>query len=536
LGRFDDAIERPGMEPDIASLPEPVQALIAAQAAKITEHGNTIARLREELDQRAHQIARLQAQLARLRRIQFGRSSERLDRAIDQVELALEDLEEQQAAATDRLKQAASSKPDTPAIKPVRRPLPEHLPRDVVTHTLACTCPDCGRPMQPIGEAISEVLDYRPATFRVIRHVRPKYACRSCEKIAQAPAPSLPIHRGRPSAGLLAQVLVAKYCDHLPLYRQSEIYARSGVALERSTLADWVGHSANLLRPLIDALERHVLAGERLHADDTPVPVLAPGTGKTRTARLWTYVRDERPYAGNTAPAVRYHYSADRRGEHPRGHLARFRGVLQADGYRGFGGLYDSGRVCEAACWAHVRRKFYDIDVAQQSPLAREALVRIGALYEIERQINGKPPDHRRKVRQTEARPLIEALHRWYTATLERVSGRSDIAGAIRYALSRWEALTRYLDDGRLAIDNNAAERSIRPLALGRKNWLFAGSDSGGERAAAIYSLIETAKLNGLDPEAYLRHVLERIADHPVNRVAELLPWNIDMEPRSTAA
>ena len=330
-------------------------------------------------------------------------------------------------------------------------------------------------------------------------------------------------------------MLVAKYCDHLPLYRQSEIYARSGVALERSTLADWVGQSANLLRPLIDALERHVMAGEQLHADDTPVPVLAPGTGKTRTARLWTYVRDERPHAGSTAPAVRYHYSADRRGEHPRGHLARFRGVLQADGYSGFGSLYEGERICEAACWAHVRRKFYDIDVAQQSPLARETLERIGALYEIERRINGKPPDVRRKIRQAESRPLIEALHRWFTATLQRVSGRSDIAGAIRYALSRWQALTRYLDDGRLAIDNNAAERLIRPLALGRKNWLFAGSDAGGERAAAIYSLIETTKLNRLDPEAYLRHVLERIADHTVNRVAELLPWNIGNELRSAA-
>lgn len=536
MGRFDDPGERNGVGPDFSSLPEAVQTLIAAQAATIAGHEATIAGLRAELDERAQQITRLQAQLAKLRRMQFGRSSERVDRAIHQTELALEDLEEQQAADADLVSRAAASEADTAATKPSRRPLPEHLPRDVVSHTVGCTCPGCGGRMQQIGETSTEVLDYRPGTFRVIRHVRPKYVCRSCETITQAPAPSLPIRRGRPTAGLLAHVLVAKYCDHLPLYRQSEIYARSGVELERSTLADWVGQSTNLLRPLIDALQRHVMAGERLHADDTPVPVLAPGTGKTRTGRLWAYVRDERPYASNIAPAVRYHYSADRRGVHPRGHLARFRGVLQADGYSGFDDLYDGERVYEAACWAHVRRKFYDIDAAQQSPLAREALDRIGALYDIERQINGKPPDLRRTVRQAEARPLIEALHRWFSTTLQRVSGRSDIAGAIRYAMTRWQALTRYLDDGTVAIDNNAAERSIRPLALGRKNWLFAGSDSGGERAAATYSLIETAKLNGWDPEAYLRHVLECIADHPVNRVAELLPWNIDQESRSLAA
>jgi transposase len=416
---------------EISVLPEEARALIASQAA-------TIARQQAELTERQWQIARLQAQLAKLRRMHFGRSSERLDSAIAQLELALEGLEEQEAGSRPIDAAPAAPVVDADVLKPARRPLPEHLPREIVAHPTACACPRCGGELRRLGEDVTEVLDYRPASFRVIRHVRAKFSCRACETITQAPAPSLPIRRGRASAALLAHVLTAKFCDHLPLYRQSEIYSRAGVVLERSTLADWVGQVFALLRPLIDALERHVMAGDRLYADDTTVPVLAPGTGKTRTGRLWAYLRDERPYGRAVPPAVRYRYSPDRRAEHPGSHLASFHGVLQADGYSGFDGLYADGRICEAACWAHVRRHFYDIHLAaKQSPLAREALERIGELYAIEARISGKPSDVRRRVRQAEAKPLVERIHAWFTASLRRVSGRSDIAGAIRYALSR---------------------------------------------------------------------------------------------------
>lgn len=476
---------------------------------------------------------KLKLRLARLLRQQYGASSEKLRAAINQLELTLGDIEEQIAEMMppEPEQPPAPARPTSASVeparrKPVRRPLPDSLPRDVVEHAAPCACPKCGGALRPLGEDVTEVLDYVPACFRVIRHVRPKLSCRSCESIAQAPVPSLPIQRGLATPALLAHVLVAKYADHCPLYRQAEIYARAGVELDRSTLADWVGQSARLVRPLVDALGAHVMAAERVHADDTTVPVLDPGRGTTKTGRLWCYVRDDRPFGGTAPPAVLYRYSPDRKGEHPRTHLAGFRGILQADGYTGYAGLYQRG-VTEAACMAHCRRPFFDLHASTGSPLALEALQRIAALYAIEATIRGQSPEARLAVRQAQSAPLFSDLRTWLETTLSRISGKSELAVAIRYMLSRWNALTLVLRDGRACIDNNAAERAMRPIPLGRKNWLHAGSDAGGERAAAIFSLTETAKLNSLDPEDYLRQVLERIAEHPVKRVHELLPWNL---------
>jgi transposase len=470
-------------------------------------------------------IEKLKLEIARLKRMQFGRSSERLSERIEQLELIVEDLETSQAQVSSPNAGPAEKTP------PVRKSLPEHLPRETVNHEPATICPDCGAAMKHIGEDVAEMLEYVPARFKVIRHVRPKLACSCCERIVQMPAPSRPIDRGIPGPGLLAHVLVSKYADHLPLYRQAGIYAREGIELDRSTLADWVGAAARLLDPLVNALAKHVLAAEKLHADDTPVPVLQPGRGTTKTGRLWTYVRDDRPAGSATPPAVWFRYSPDRKGIRPLEHLGRFAGILQADGYAGFDQLYETGRMTEAACWAHARRKFYDLHKATGSPIAAEALARIGALYAIEAEIRGRPSDERRQIRQARAGPQLAELHAWLSATLTKIPSKSELAVAIRYALTRWMALTRYVNDGRIEIDNNAAERALRDVALGRKNWLFAGSDAGGDRAAAIYSLLGSAKLNGVDPELYLRAVLERIADHPINRVDELLPWRVELEP-----
>jgi hypothetical protein len=360
--------------------------------------------------------------------------------------------------------------------------------------------------------------------------------------MVQAPMPALPIPRGQADASVLAHVAVAKYCDHLPLYRQSEIYARDGVDLDRSMLADWMGKTAWLLRPLAEKIEEHVLAGTVIHADDTPVKVLAPGNDKTKTGRFWAYLRDERPHGGSAPPAVVYHYTPDRKGEHCRAHLASFTGHLHADGYAGFGELYrreggKPGPVIEVGCWSHARRPFFDLHASNGSPIGKEALERIGVLFDIERPIAGKPPDVRQQVRAQLAKARLEELAAWLDQQLQRVPGRSELAKAIRYTRSRWVALNRYIEDGRLKISNNAVENAIRPLKLGSKNWLFLGSDSGGVTAARFYAIIRTCVLNGVEPEAYLWEVLTCIGEFPINRISELLPWNFAArKERSLAA
>ena len=481
-------------------------------------------------------IAKLRLQLAQRNRAQFGSSSERFEDAQGTL-IESAPLDELAAA-----KAAAKPAANTASID---RSLPEHLPREQRVHRppttgahtdsagQPCGCTACGGRLRQIGVDVAEQLEYMPARFKVIRHVRPKLACVQCQSIFQASAPSRPVDRGIAGPGLMAHVMVAKYCDHAPLYRQSRIYAREGVQLDRSTLARWVAQGEALLDPLLAALGRWVLAADKVHADDTPVKVLAPGTGKTKTGRLWAYVRDDRAAGDTAAPAAWYRYSPDRKGEHPQEHLHKFRGILQADAYGGWTRLYDSGHVVEAACWAHARRPWWDLYLSTgraEDSIAAQALRRIRELYTIEEEIRGQPPAVRREQRQARAGPLLASLHAWLSGLLTRVSAKSTLAQAIAYSLVRWKALTRYVEDGRIEIDNNAAERALRGVALGRNNYLFMGSDAGGERAAAMYSLVESAKLNGLDPEAYLREVFTRIAEHPINRIEELLPWRLAVQ------
>jgi transposase len=483
-------------------------------------------------------IAKLLTEIARLKRWQFGRSSERLAATLAQLQLALGDLPSAppSAESPDESLPAEDSTQAPPKKKvlPLRRApraFPAHLPRETVVHAPAsCSCPECGSVMRQLGEDVSEILDLVPGYFKVIRHVRPKFSCGHCARVIQEPAPSRPLDRAMAAPGLLTQVIVAKYADHCPLYRQEGIYRRSGVELDRATLAAWVGAAARLLDPLVAAIGRYVRTAQKVHADDTPVPVLDPGRGKTKTGRLWTYVRDDRPAGSRDPPAVWYRYSPNRKSEHPQAHLRGYSGILQADAYSGFAQLYADGQIVEAACWAHARRKFYDLYVVERSPIATEALQRIAAFYAIERDLRGSLPAQRAGARQERAGPLLDAFYAWLTATLQTVSAKSDLAGAIKYALVRWKPLTRFRDDGRIEIDNNSAERAIRPVVLGRRNYLFAGSDAGGERAACIYSLIGTALLNGIDPYLYLRYVLERIAAHPINRIDTLLPWRVSLE------
>ena len=476
------------------------------------------ARLLAEVKAQAILIEKLRHQLAGHRAHRFGASSE----TAGQLQLALEISEIAAAAMTARLRLPDVEEKDSPK----RRPIPDHIPRmEVELSPGTDACADCGGRLRQIGEDVTEELEFVPGRFIVNRIVRPRLTCSCCERFVQAPLPSRPIERGRPGPGLLAHVLVSKYADHLPLYRQSQIFEREGLDLDRSTLADWVGKTTALLEPLADAIGRHVLSAEAIFADDTPVRMLAPGTGKTRTARLWTYARDERSWAGEAPPATWYRFSGDRKGQHPKDHLARFRGWMHADGYAGFEDLYRSGTVREVTCMAHVRRKFVDIHRAQASPIAEEAIRRIAQLYAVEKEARGLPPDRRAELRQAQAAPVFDDLEVWLAMQLTRISGKSSLAAAIRYALTRMERMRPYLDHGILELDNNTAERGMRAIALGRKNYLFVGSEAGGKATAIAYTLIETAKLNGVDPQAWLADTLARLPDHKITRIDELLPW-----------
>jgi transposase len=520
---------------------EDVEALKAALAIAHAE----LAEVRAQRSDDQALIAHLKLQIAKLNRERFGPHAERTARLLDQMELQLEELEAS-ATADEIAAEVAAARTTTVAAftrkRPARKPFPEHLPRErvVVPGPDACLC--CGGArLSKLGEDITETLEVIPRQWKVIQHVREKFACRDCEKISQAPAPFHVIPRGWAGPSLLAMIAFEKFGQHQPLNRQAERYAREGVPLSLSTLADQVGAVCTVMQPVFERIEAHVLAAERLHGDDTTVPVLAKG--KTDVGRCWTYVRDDRPFGGPAPPAAVFYYSRDRRGEHPRGHLARWSGVLQADAYGGYDGLYQGGRspggISQALCWAHGRRKVFELaDIAQAaqrkargktavvSPIALEAVRRIDALFDIERAINGLPAPERLALRQERSAPLATELEVWMREQRAKLSRHDLVAKALDYMLTRWPAFTRFLGDGRICMTNNAAERALRGIALGRKAWLFCGSDRGGERAAVMYSLIVTCKLNDIDPQAWLTDVLARVAEHPAQKLDELLPWN----------
>ena len=540
----------------ISALPNDVEALKALVMA-FKDEAQTAVRRADDFEAKlananaresatAALIAHLKLQIAKLKREQYGASAERTRRLLDQMELQLEELE---ADASENALVAEAAARKTASVRsferkaPVRKPFPEHLPRERVVVASPCSCPACGGgKLSKLGEDITETLEVIPRAWKVIQTVREKFACRDCEKITQPPAPFHVVPRGWAGPSFLAMLLFEKYGQHQPLNRQADRFAREGVPLSISTLADQVGAATFALMPIYKRIEAHVLAAERLHGDDTTVPVMAKG--KTDTARLWTYVRDDRPFAGPAPPAALFHYSRDRRGEHPRVHLAAWSGILQADAYGGYNALYAPGRqpgaVLEAGCFAHARRKFFelaDVEGAARKksrgdrtstvyPIALEAVQKLDALFAIERAINGRSPTERLAVRHEHSAPLMGDLRRWLEVQLAKLSRNHDLAKAINYMLRRLPAFTRFLDDGRVCLSNNAAERALRCVPLGRKAWLFCGSDRGGDRAAVLYTLIQTARLNDVDPQAWLADVLARIADHPASLIDELLPWN----------
>ena len=536
--------------PDGSDIDALKAALAAAEAevidarAKATEAEARAANAVAKVSDADAQIATLKLMIEKLRRALFGQRSERKQRLLDQLELQLDELE---ASATEDELAAEQAAADTTQVKAFtrrrrfgRKPFPEHLPRERVVVPAPSACECCGsQKLSKIGEDITETLEVIPRQWKVIQTVREKFTCRHCEKISQPPAPFHPTPRGWAGPNLLAMILFEKFGQHQPLNRQRDRYAREGVDLSLSTLADQVGACTVALKPLHDLIAAHVLAADRLHGDDTPVPVLA--RGKTDTGRAWVYVRDDRPFGGPDPPAALFRYSRNRSGDHPVEHLRGYAGILQADAYAGYNRLYEPARspgpVTEAACFAHARRKFYELaDIAAGkrrgkrappiSPLAMEAVKRIDALFDIERRINGETAERRLAVRRGQSAPLLADLEDWMRAERAGLSRHSPVAKAMDYMLKRWDRFARFIDDGRICLSNNAAERALRGIALGRKSWLFAGSDRGGARAAAMYTLIGTAKLNDVDPQAWLADVLGRIADTPQTRLEELLPWN----------
>ena len=482
--------------------------------------------LMAEVQSQAYQIEKLKGQLAAHQKARFGSKSETLD------QLAFDLSEDAEIEAAAEAQKATLASNDDDADQPAKRkhsrkPLPDHLDRVDEVLSPGESCSDCGGNLRQLGEDVTEELEYIPGRFVVRRIVRPRMACSCCEAFSQAPLPSRPIERGRPGPGLLAHVLTSKYCDHLPLYRQSAIYAREKVDLHRSTLTDWVGRSTALLEPLADHIGKLVRAGPALFADDTPVKMQTKTkTKKAKTARLWSYVRDERPWQGQASPCAWYQFSVDRKGEHPVNHLSGYKGTVHADGYAGFNGLFGEDKASEQACMVHVRRKFVDVYEAQASAVAKEVIGRIADLYAVEKEARGQSPEERATLRQSKAKPIFDNLESWLQLQLPKMSGKTPLAQAIRYALGRMPKARAYLNNGMLELDNNICERSIRPIALGRKNYLFMGSIGGGKAAATAYTLIETAKMNGVDPEAWLAWVLTHVADHKINRIDELMPWN----------
>lgn len=501
------------MEADLPEDVEALRALVLEQAREL-----------DALKVFKAEVERLRAIIDALQRHRFGRRSEQLDP--DQLQLALEEVETALAEAVHARDKASRAPADRPR-KTNRGSLPAHLERiEQVADVEDKSCPCCGGALHQIGEDVAERLDVVPTTFRVLVTRRPRYGCRSCESaVVQAPAPARIVEGGGiPTEALIAQVLVAKYADHLPLYRQAQIYARQGIELDRSTLADWVGRAAWYLRPLRDHILERLRRSERLFADETTAPVLDPGRGRTKTGQLWAYARDDRPWGGDDPPMVAYVYAADRKGERAQAHLGDFAGILQVDGYGGYAALARRrNQISLAFCWAHVRRKFYEL--ADTSPVATEVLRRIASLYTIENEVRGNPAEQRRQVRDESSRIIVDDLHNYLDARNRQVSAKSKLGEAIRYALTRWDGLSRFLDDGRVDLDSNTVERSIRPLALNRKNALFAGSDEGGDNWAVIATLIENCKIAGVNPHTWLSETLTKLANgHPANALGELMP------------